>query len=539
MTRTQGDATLDTRAARKDIDLPHLVRNGHAIQFVVEGKPFLALGGELHNSSASSPRYMGPVWERLGGQNIGSVIGVASWQLVEPMEGYFDFDAVDDQILQARARGIRLILIWFGSYKNADSAYAPTWVRRDENRFPRATRDPDRLVTGRFAIDGPILSVFNEQLAEADGRAFAQLMRHIREVDHDQTVIAVQVQNEVGLLGDSRDRSSLAEDAWSTTVPDELMMHLCSNRETLRPWLLELWQSHGGKETGTWEEVFGADRAAEEVFMSWGFSRFVEAVAAAGLAEYPLPMYTNAWLGPQPNADLPGQYPSGGPVARMMDVWKAGAPSLAFLAPDIYLKDITNTLVDFKDEHNPIFIPEVRPDAGSLFVALGSFDAIGFHVFGIEDLEEEHEVYQAYTVVRGMSDIILAAQAAGTIRGFKLSSGQQQVLTMGEYEITVSGPIDTRGMFGTGTGTQAENLVGYGLIVSTGADEFVVVARGASVRASMEGSVIELDHVQEGEFEDGQWQPGRTLNGDERYFMFPNDSLRTVRMSLIRRQPSS
>lgn len=515
--------------------IPRVVRTGLTSHLLVDGLPYLAVGGELHNSSPSSPAYMAPIWDRLERNGVPSVIGAASWQLVEPEEGRFDFAAVDDQIEQARARGMRLILIWFGSYKNADSAYAPTWVRRDEGRFPRAQRDPERLLSGRFSIDGPVLSVFGGELLKADARAFAAFMRHLREVDPRHTVIAVQVQNEVGLLGDSRDRSALAERAWAGPVPPELLSGLDARVNDLHPWVKELWARNGSRAAGTWAQVFGEGRDAEELFMSWAFSRFVGQVAEAGIAEYPLPVYTNAWLGPQPNAQEPGQYPSGGPVARMIDIWQIGAPCLAFLSPDIYIDDFAGTLSDYSAAGNPIFVPEARPDPGLLFLTVGRFRGIGFHPFGIEDVPDGHDLFYAYAVIQGMQRIITQAQASGTIHGFRVETGQEEQVTLGDYDIAISGPLDTRGMFGEGTGSAAASQTGYGLLIQTAPDEFLVVARGASVRFSSPNAIVELDTLTEGTYRNERWTPGRVLNGDERYFMFPKDALRTVRIELLRR----
>jgi Domain of unknown function (DUF5597)/Beta-galactosidase len=515
--------------------IPRVVRTEHGAHLLVDGVPFLALGGELHNSSPSSPAYMAPIWDRLARNGVRSVIGAASWQLVEPVEGSFDFTAVDDQVVQARARGIKLVLIWFGSYKNAESSYAPSWVRRDEERFPRATRDSERLLTGRFSLDGPILSVFSENLVAADARAFAALMRHLKQIDPDHTVVAVQVQNEVGLLGDSRDRGSLADAAWAGQVPTELLRGLTSRGAELQQWVRELWQRHGSRVSGTWAEVFGVERDAEEVFMSWAFSRFVDRVARAGIAEHPLPMFTNAWLGPQPNADIPGRYPSGGPVSRMIDIWQIGAPSLDFLAPDIYIDDFAGTLAAYDVAGNAIFVPEARPDAGLAFIAVGAYRAIGFNPFGIEDVPDDDDLFRAFTVMQSMTNVITDAQAAGTIHGFRLETGQQQEVELGGFTVTISGPIDTRGMFGEGTGEAAAVLTGYGLLVHTAEDEFVVVACGATVRFARSDSVVELDTLTEGEYVGREWVPGRILNGDERYFMFPKTSLRTVRIRLLRR----
>jgi hypothetical protein len=515
--------------------IPRVVRTGRTSHLLVDGKPYLSVGGELHNSSPSSHAYMAPIWDRLERNGVPSVIGAASWQLVEPEEGKFDFTAVDDQVEQARARGMRLILIWFGSYKNADSAYAPTWVRRDEKRFPRAERDPERLLSGRFSIDGPVLSVFGEDLLKADARAFAVFMRHLREVDPQHTVIAVQVQNEVGLLGDSRDRSPLAETAWASPVPSELLACLAERADDLHPWVGELWARHGSRTAGTWAEVFGAGSDAEELFMSWAFSRFVGQVADAGIAEYPLPVYTNAWLGPQPNAEEPGQYPTGGPVARMIDIWQIGAPCLAFLSPDIYIEDFAGTLSSYSTAGNPIFVPEARPDAGLLFITIGRFGGIGFHPFGIEDVPDGHDLFDAYAVIREMQGIITRAQATGAIYGFRVETGQEERVSLGGYEILISGPLDTRGMFGEGTGAAAASLIGYGLLIQTAPERFLVVARGASIRFSRPDAIVELDTLTEGTYRDEQWTPGRVLNGDERYYMFPKDKLRTVQIELLRR----
>lgn len=529
-------STLLLAGGASAADLPQVRRNGQALQLMVDGAPYLAFGGELHNSSPSSPAYMAPIWDKLARNNVRMVIGAASWELVEPEEGRYDFTAVDDQIQQARKRGMRLVMIWFGAYKNAESTYAPSWVRRDEQRFPRATRNRETTLVGRFPLNGPILSVFNDRLADADARAFAALMRHIKQVDKAGTVIMMQVENETGLLGESRDRSPLAAAAWAQPVPPELIAYMREHRATLRPWLTELWKRQGFREQGTWAEVFGEDRAAEEVFMAWGFSRYVERVAKAGGAEHALPMYANAWLGPKPGAEQPGQYPSGGPVARMMDVWKAGAPSLVLLAPDIYVDNFAEVLAEYKRSDNPIFIPEAKIDAGNLFVALGGFDAIGFNPFGIEDGAEGHDLFKAYGVLNEMTGVIASAQAEGRIRGFKITARQVQRETLAGYTVSITGPIDTRGLFGAGTGSAAAPPeAGYGLIINSGPDEFTVVGRGVNVNFSVPNASVEVDAAQEGVFKNGQWIAGRTLNGDERHFLFPNGELRTVRIRLLKR----
>ncbi|MFK4788609.1 DUF5597 domain-containing protein [Microbacterium sp. ZW T5_56] len=513
--------------------LPRIERRGAAAQLIVDDRPYLMLGGELHNSSASSPAYMQPVWDRLETAGVGTVVSVATWQLIEPEEGEFDFTTVDDQVRQARARGIRIVLLWFGAYKNADSAYAPSWVRRDETRFPRAERDPLRAVSGRFAVDGPILSVFSDALADADARAFGALMRHLAETDTEHTVIMVQVENEVGLLGDSRDRSPLADAAWRGPVPPRLLDQLAERSASLDPWVRDLWSRQGSLAAGTWAEVFGEDRLAEEIFMAWAFSTYVERVARAGIAAHPLPHYANAWLGPQPGADLPGQYPSGGPVSRMIDIWQIGAPSLSLLAPDIYVTDFTGTLDAYARADNPIFIPEAIPSAANALLAVGNYHALGFSPFGIEDLPTDHEVFRCYRTLTPLTPLILDAQERDRIHGFSVVTGEQQHARIGDFDVTIRGAHDTFGLFGAGTGAAAETLAGYGLILQTGPEEFTVVARHASVSFARADAVVEVDHLQEGTYGPEGWVPRRTLNGDERYFAFQSNDLRVVRYRLL------
>lgn len=517
-------------------DTPHLQRNGQATQLIVDGQPFLALGGELFNSSASSPRYMAPIWDRLARAGVGTLIGTASWQLVEPSEGQFDFAAVDDQIAQAHAHGMRLVLIWFGAFKNAESRYAPSWVRRDEARFPRSQRDAAFKPAGVAAsMDGPALSVFGDRLVGADARAFAALMRHIRQIDHDHTVIMMQVENETGLLGSPRDHGALAQAAWRQPVPEALMRYLRDHRATLAPDVARLWGRQGFRATGTWDQVFGSDGEADELFMAWGFARYVDRVAQAGAAEYALPMYTNAWLGPQPGSLRPGDYPSGGPVAHVLDIWKAGAPTLAFQSPDIYVPDFAGTLAAYRRADNPVFIPEARMDVGNLFIALGQYQALGFSPYGVDGEAESADLFSAYRLLRGMTAQITAAQAQDRIRGFRIEGDQPAKTTLGGYSITASRTQGVAGAFGPGTGTQGARANGYGLIIASGKDEFLVVGRGVSLDFAMPGQHVEIDWAQEGTFEQGQWVPGRLLNGDDTYSLFPDDQLRIVRIKLLRR----
>ena len=283
---------------------PELKKQGTAQQLFVDGKPFLIIGGELHNSSSSSLAYMEPIWKHMQELNANTVLAGLNWELIEPQEGHFDFALVDGLIQGAREHDLHLVFLWFGSWKNGMSSYVPLWVKSNPQRFPRVV-----LKNGEKR---EVLTPLGEASWKADAAAFAALMRHIREVDGKQhTVLMMQVENEPGILNDSRDRSPLAEESFTSAVPRELMEHFRKHRNQLEPEIRARWEAAGAKTAGTWEAVFGPGPETDELFMAWHYARYIDQVARAGKAEYDIPMYANAWLA---EADRqPGSFPSGWP----------------------------------------------------------------------------------------------------------------------------------------------------------------------------------------------------------------------------------
>jgi beta-galactosidase GanA len=334
------------------------------------------LAGELHNSSASGLEYMKPVWEKLEALHVNTAVGTVNWELVEPQEGKFDFSLVDAGIKDARTHHIRLVLIWFATWKNGASDYVPYWVKADPKRFPVMQRKPSQTGGRGFGARGGIGSItpLCEAAMAADAKAFRALMRHIKEVDPQHTVIMLQIENESGLLGESRDRSPMAESAWGKAVPAELMNYLVRNKSTLLPEMQEVWGRNGYQTSGTWAEVFGTDEWADEVFMAW---------------------------------------PSGGPVARVHDIWRAAAPALDLFAPDIYVQDFKGACNLYTRSGNPLFFPEARDVAGNLLWALGKHAAMGVSPFGIEDLSVDGQVAQSYKLLREMLPQLAEWQAGG------------------------------------------------------------------------------------------------------------------------------
>ena len=485
--------------------IPHLRKQQTATQLVVGGNPFLILGGELGNSSSSSLEYMRPIWSKLVSLNLNTVLVPVSWELIEPEEGRFDFSLVDGLIQEARRHQLRLVPLWFASWKNSMSCYAPSWVKTNQKRFPRSQ---DK--TGRGM---EILSPFSQENAEADARAFTALMRHLREVDgNDHTVIMVQVENEIGMIPDSRDRSEIANKLYNQAVPAELMKYLAERKQALIPEFREVWASAGFKTGGTWEEVFGRGIGTEEIFMAWHFARYANHVAERGKAEYALPMFTNAAL-IRPG-HLPGQYPSAGPLPHLMDVWRAGAPRIDFLAPDIYFANFAEWCRKYQRSGNPLFIPEaiLGPlSAVNALYAFGQHDAIGFSPFSIESLQnpEESPLARSYAILAQLAPLILQHQGKGMLAGVLPEGPEQrapQQVRLGGYTLNISFE------------RPSPDAPSGGLIVASASDEFIVAGTGLVVifdaGASGDQNVGILS-VQEGKYANGQWVPGRWLNGDQ------------------------
>ena len=440
--------------------IPRLQKQGDATQLMVDGKPFLAVAGELGNNTASSLENMQPVWARLVSGNLNCVLAAVSWAQLEPVEGKYEFALVDGLIQDARKNNLKLVFLWFGSWKNGLSSYAPYWVKADYKRFPRIQ------IKGGKSIE--LLSAFGDATRDADARAYRALMRHIKGVDGQQhTVVMMQVENEVGVLRDSRDRSPMANKAFAGSVPKELMDYLRKNRETLAPELRQVLAENGDKPSGAWEEVFGAGKPdsvdmpiqttsppmareehdtawrklhwpVDEIFMAWNYARYVNKVVAEGKAEYPIPMYVNAWL-QQPNMAWPGTYPSGGPLPQVNDVWRAGAPAIDILAPDLYLQYFDETCERYIRNGNPLFIPETNTNALNAINAFVKYSAIGSPFFIERAVGPNSDLAAAYALIARMAPAIAAAQGKNRMAALRLNQGDPPAkASLGEYTLNLT-----------------------------------------------------------------------------------------------------
>jgi hypothetical protein len=546
--------------------LPHLQKQGTATQLMVDGKVFLALAGELGNNTATSLENMQPVWPRLVAGNLNCVLAAISWAQMEPAEGKYEFGLVDGLIQEARHHDLKLVFLWFGSWKNGLSSYAPYWVKQDYKRFPRI-----QLQSGKSM---ELLSTLSDATRDADARAYRALMKHIKEVDsREHTVVMMQVENEVGVLRDSRDRSAAANKAFAGPAPKELMDYLVRHKDTLSPEFREVWAAHGSKTSGTWEEVFGPGKPAnvemplqtkspplsadeyqtgwrklhwpaDEIFMAWHYARFVNKVIEEGKAEYNIPMFVNAWL-QQPNMAWPGTYPSGGPLPQVHDVWRAGAPVADLLAPDLYLQYFDEVCERFTRNGNPLFIPETSANAANALTAFGKYGAIGFSPFGIERaVGPDTELAAAYRVVSQMAPAIAAQQGKDTITAVRMNQGDAPLkIKLGNYtldltyvgrgrvpiapEPTAAGqaagqprPQPAPPVAAPGQPAAPNSAQATAILVAAGPNEFYLGAAGGGMRINFSPNtpgppIVGLGDVQEGKFVDGKWRVVRQLGGDD------------------------
>ncbi|GAB2450693.1 DUF5597 domain-containing protein [Xylanimonas ulmi] len=501
--------------------LPRLERSGSATLLMVDDAPFLIRGGELGNSSAERA-YLDPFWPGLKAMGLNTVVAPVTWEAIEPAEGAFDWTTLDDLLADARAHGMRLVLLWFGSWKNSMSCYAPGWVKADVARFPRA----------RGARGEPleILTPFADANRDADARAFAALMRRLRDVDPEHTVVMVQVENEIGMIPEARDHAPQAGEAFAGPVPAALLDHFAAHRDTLGTDLLTRWTAAGARTSGTWTEVFGQGPATEEVFQAWAFARYVDAVAAAGKAELALPMYTNAAL-IRPGAQ-PGQYPSAGPLPHLADVWRAGAPTLDFLAPDIYFPHFARWADAYVASGNPLFVPEALRSAdaaANALYAFGRHGALGFSPFGVESVEEPARTMLAgaYDVVAQLAPLITAHAGDGAMTGLLPPADDlraphrvrlDDLVLEATYE-RVPAPSLADGVINeSGQAAGTTRLPAAAIVIRTGPDELVVAGLGVTLTfAAVEpgGDVVGILACEEGRFADGEWRRLRRLNGDQ------------------------
>ncbi|HEV3037530.1 MAG TPA: DUF5597 domain-containing protein [Candidatus Angelobacter sp.] len=330
-------------------------------------------------------------------------------------------------------------------------------------------------------------------------------------------VIMMQVENEVGVIPEARDHSAVADQAFAAHVPADLQLFL--KQHTLSPEFRVIWDAAGGKELGTWDEMFGKNQVTEDLFMAWHFARYVNSVVVAGKAEYALPMFTNAAL-IRPNYQ-PGQYNSGGPLPHSLDIWRVGAPALDFFSPDIYFENFAEWSRKYHGSGNPVFVPEAIGDAtgaANALYAIGELQAIGFSPFGIDgaqgarsgDEPSDGTLTTIYATLAHLAPQILQAQAEGKIRTLLMEGESQRTgrMSLGDFTFTAvrSNPTEA-------------GKRGAAMFLQLSPDEYIVTGVGnltITFSPNTPGPPIAgIVSIDEETLEGEHWTRGRRLNGDE------------------------
>ncbi len=519
------------KAQVREHPVPRIIANDGRYALIVDGAPYLMLGAQSNNSS-DWPATLPKVWPAIEYLQANTLETPIYWEQFEPKQGQFDYSQVDTILTQARQHHVHLVLLWFGTWKNGSQHYMPEWMKIDPEKYFHVINKNDE------AVDSP--SPFATASLEADKRAFSAFMQHLKIADPERTVLLVQVENETGTWGTLRDYSPEANKLFEGPVPAEVLRAM--NKES-------------GNPAANWPDVFGPGEA-EVYFHAWAVAKYVQQVAAAGKAIYPLPLYVNAALR-DPFKGAPGSYESGGPTDNVLNIWKAEAPAIDILAPDIYTPDGATYLKILDLYHradNPLFIPETSgtPTGARFFFSALGLQAIGYSPFGL-DYTRSHRApegektppetfleptAQNYRLIGPMMRDIALLNFQGKLQaGAEVEGQPAETLHFGMWDAVISYGGTQRG------GALKENPepTGRALVAQLNDHQFLVTGfdcridfrpagtaeqrkSGQIVNGTGQTPSAQIDgkwqhrqflRVEEGSYEDGVFKFARVLNGDQ------------------------
>ncbi len=471
-----------------------LIHDGKGYHLEQDGEKILMLAGELHNSTSSTYESLDKAVTTVKAMGLNSVVATAEWDLIEPEEGKFDFSSIDNIIRTADKHGIHVVLAWFATWKNGESGYAPLWVKSDTKKYFRCRDSKGENMN--------VISPYCKAAMEADSRAFSKMMEYIRDHDANRWISVIQVENECGVMSEM-DHSKAGIAAFKAEVPNDLTEYLKANYDSLLPRLKQRWTENGCKMGGTWIQVFGDNDDARQFCLAVAFSEYLDNVTAAGKKSYDLPMYANAWL---VNDDQkPGNWPAGGPVPKVLDIYKAMAKHLDWISPDLYDPDFKGICGIYSRQDNPLFIPETQRIAGPAYYAFGERNAMCYSPFAIEDVYDDPYFLGEYKVLGEILPLVAEYQGTGRMHGFLRQSEKDSVETfeLGGYEFKVWYIKGER--------------FSHGLAIQTGDDEFLFAGVGAYVTFSSSDARKKAYMWKTEELEkDGDgWKTKVYMNGDQ------------------------
>jgi len=533
-----------SNAQSADPSLPHLVHQDGRHALIVDGEPFLILGAQSNNSSAW-PAVLPKVWSAMDTLGVNTLEIPIYWEQFEPQPGHYDYSVVDTIITQARDHELSLVLLWFATWKNGSNHYMPQWMKLQPEKYPNMI-GPDGQ-----PVDSP--SPHAEATLEADIRAFTAFMGHLREVDPQHTVIMVQVQNEPGSWGAVRDHSPAAQKIFDSPVPSAALAAMDKPDQPNR----------------NWAQVFGRD--ADEFFQVWHVATYIGKVAAAGKAVYPIPLLVNGSIRDPLDPGWPPRYQVGGPNDNVFELWKAAAPAVDILSPDIYIGETEKylkVLELYSRPDNPLFVPEtigLGATTRFLFSALGH-GAIGYAPFGMDDTRvrtgpdgtplSREAVYGDTALNCRMLRPMAREVARWNLEGRLQTAIQMEVDPDAERGDSVDrvryvtdqslhfDGWDADIAFGTfrrmaRTPSQPESPDGRLLIAELGGSRYVLAGYHCRVMfrptGENEGRPWHYLIVEEGRYVDGEFQADRILNGDQTDWGLVLSTPTVLRVSLYTR----
>jgi hypothetical protein len=489
-------ATLPAQV--KERPIPKLVKKDGRYALMVDGAPYLMLGAQTHNSSAW-PAMLPKVWTAMEYLHVNTVETPVYWEQFEPKPGQFDHTVIDALLAGAREHKVRLVLLWFGTWKNGSQHYMPEWMKLDPEKYPHI------IDKNGHAADSP--SPFAPASLEADKKAFAAFMGYLKQADPQRTVIMVQVENEPGTWGSVRDYSPAAQKLFEAPVPADVLTAM---------------QAKPASSAANWQDAFGAE--AEVNFHAWAVAKYVGQVAAAGKAVYPLPLYANAALRDPIKPGAPGSYEAGGPTDNVIPIWKVAAPALDVVAPDIYMNDpvaYAKVMELYHRDDNALFVPETggpAVNARFFFAALG-LQAIGYSPFGMDYTNPRNTPESLapwalnYKLIAPMQREIARLNFEGKLQAVAEKKGEpSQTLAFGAWNAMVN--------YGSSRGSRTEanaEPVGRVLVAQLKDNQFLVTGFHTRVdfRPAESGRHRQFLKVEEGVYENGVFKFLRIWNGDE------------------------
>lgn len=488
--------------------IPAIIEKDGRHALLVDGQPFFILGAQAHNSSAW-PGMLSQVWVAIEKMHANTLEIPIYWEQVEAQRGKFDFSLIDTLLIQARMHHVHLVLLWFATWKNGSNHYMPEWMKRDAGRYPNITGSNGQ------PVDSPAPG--NEATMQADTKAFAAMMGHLKKADILHTVIMVQVENEPGSWGSVRDYAPAAQKLFEGPVPPELLKAAVLTALN-RPLV----------SAGNWQQVFG--ERADEYFQAWSIARFIGQVAAAGKAVYPLPVYVNAALRDPLTNPAASTYESGGATDNVIPIWKAVAPAIDLLAPDIYLSGserVLKVLDVYNRPDNALFVPEISfsPDKTKYLYEVVARGGIGFSPFGIDDnghstpdtaMAKHVDLFaQEYAMAAPMMRQLAKWGFEGKIKAVtEREDHAAQTIDLGTWQAIVS--------FGSGSRNIVQpNALPIGKLMIVQLDENKFVLAGTLCHITFlpagnnTGKAWQYLKVEEGQYKNGVFKLLRIRNGDE------------------------